>query len=32
MRLQLKLILDKIICQYNLKDLVNEQGWVYVKI
>jgi hypothetical protein len=30
--LQLELIPDKIICQYNLRDLANEQGWVYVKI
>jgi hypothetical protein len=32
MRLQLKPILNKIIHQYSLKVLVNEQGWVYVKI
>jgi hypothetical protein len=32
MQLQLELILNKIIPQYNLKDLVDEQGWMYVKI
>ncbi len=29
MRLWLK---TKIICQYNLRDHINEQGWVYIKI
>jgi hypothetical protein len=32
MQLRLKLIPDKIIRQYNLRDLVDEQGWVYVEI
>jgi hypothetical protein len=32
MQLRLELIPDEIICQYNLKDLANEQGWVYIKI
>jgi hypothetical protein len=32
MQHQLELIPDKIIRQYNLRDLVNEQGWVYVEI
>ena len=32
MQLQLQLIRDKINRQYNLRDLVDEQGWVYVKI
>ena len=31
-QLQLKHIPDKIIHQYNLRDLVDEQGWVYVEI
>jgi hypothetical protein len=31
-QLQLKLIPDEIIRQYNLRDLVDEQGWVYAKI
>ncbi len=32
MRLRLKFIPNKIIRQYNLGDLVNEQGWVYIRI
>jgi hypothetical protein len=32
MRLQLKLIPNKIIHKYNLRDLVDEQGWVYVEL
>jgi hypothetical protein len=32
MQLRLELIPDKIIHQYNLRDLVGEQGWVYVII
>jgi hypothetical protein len=32
MRLCLDLIPDKIVQQYNLHELVNDQGWVYVKI
>jgi hypothetical protein len=32
MRLRLKLIPDKIIRHYNLRDLIDEQGWVYVEI
>jgi hypothetical protein len=32
MRLQLDLIAQKIIKQYNLCDLVNDQGWVYAEI
>jgi hypothetical protein len=32
MQLQLELIPNKIIRLYNLRDLVYEQGWVYVKI
>jgi hypothetical protein len=32
MRLQLELISNKIINKYNLRDLVDNQGWVYVKI
>jgi hypothetical protein len=32
MQLRLDLIPDNIICQYNLRDLVDEQGWVYIKI
>ncbi len=32
MRLRLELIPDEIICQYNLRELVDEQGWVYVEI
>jgi hypothetical protein len=31
-KLRLELIPDEIIRQYNLKDLVNEQGWVYIEI
>ncbi len=31
MQLQLKLISNE-IHQYNLNDLVDEQGWVYIKI
>ncbi len=31
MRLRLEVIPDKIIRQYNLRDLVNKQGWVYVE-
>jgi hypothetical protein len=29
MQLRLELIPNKIIRQYNLRDLVDEQGWVY---
>jgi hypothetical protein len=32
MQLQLELFPGKIIHQYNLRDLVDEQGWVYIKI
>jgi hypothetical protein len=32
MRLRLNLIPDKIIHQYNFRDLADEQGWVYVEI
>jgi hypothetical protein len=32
MRLGLDLIPDEIIAQYNLHELVNEQGWVYLEI
>jgi hypothetical protein len=32
MQHRLELIPDKIIRQYNLRDLVDEQGWVYIKI
>ncbi len=32
MQLRLQIIPDEIICQYNLRDLVDEQGWVYVEI
>jgi hypothetical protein len=32
MRLRLELIPDKIITKYNLCDIVDEQGWVYVEI
>ncbi len=32
MRSCLELIPDKIITKYNLRDIVNEQGWVYVEI
>jgi hypothetical protein len=32
MRLRLELIPDKIITKYNFRDIVNEQGWVYVEI
>jgi hypothetical protein len=32
MQLRLKLIPEKIIRQFSLKDLVNEKCWVYVKI
>jgi hypothetical protein len=32
MWLQLELIPNEIIRQYNLKNLVDEQGWVYVEI
>ena len=30
--LRLELIPNKIINKYNLRDLVNDQGWVYVEI
>jgi hypothetical protein len=32
MQLRLKLTPNEIIHQYNLKDLINEQGWVYLEI
>jgi hypothetical protein len=32
MRLRLEPIPDKIITKYNLRDIVNKQGWVYVEI
>jgi hypothetical protein len=32
MQLRLEVIPNKIIRQYNLRDLVDEQGWVYVEI
>jgi hypothetical protein len=32
MRLRLELIPDEIIDKYNLRDLVDNQGWVYIKI
>ena len=32
MRLRLELIPDEIIERYNLRDLVNDNGWVYIKI
>jgi hypothetical protein len=32
MQLRLELIPNEIIHQYNFRDLVNEQGWVYIKI
>ena len=32
MRLQIKLIPDEIIKKYNLKEKVDENGWVYVQI
>jgi hypothetical protein len=31
-QIRLKLIPDKIIHQYNLRELVDDQGWVYVEI
>jgi hypothetical protein len=32
MRLRLDPIPDEIITKYNLRDIVNKQGWVYVEI
>jgi hypothetical protein len=32
MRLRLDIIPDEIIEQYNLRDLINNQGWVYIEI
>ncbi len=32
MRLRLDIIPEEIIIKYNLRDLVDEEGWVYVKI
>jgi len=32
MRLQLEIIPEEIIVKYNLRDLVDEEGWVYTKI
>ncbi len=32
MRLKLDIIPDEIIDHYNLRDLVDEDGWVYIKI
>jgi hypothetical protein len=32
MRLRLNIIPEEIIVKYNLRDLVDEDGWVYIKI
>ncbi|KAL7477357.1 hypothetical protein ACHAW6_003167 [Cyclotella cf. meneghiniana] len=32
MQLKMKLILDEIVAKYNLKDKVDDQGWIYVRI
>ena len=32
MRLRLDIIPEEIIVKYNLQDLVDEEGWVYIEI
>jgi hypothetical protein len=32
MRLRLNIIPEEIIVKYNLRDLVDEEGWVYIEI